>query len=53
MSMTFEQPKHLNVVSYQRDVRALQPVLLVSGVEQSPVSWFQLGAGWLALPSDL
>lgn len=31
MSMTFEQPKHLNFVIYQRTVRALQPMLLVSG----------------------
>jgi hypothetical protein len=26
MSMTFEQPKHLNVVSYQRSVTADLPV---------------------------
>jgi hypothetical protein len=32
MSMTFEQPKHLNVVIHQRAVRDLRPVLLVSGV---------------------
>jgi hypothetical protein len=30
--MTFEQPKHLNVVIYRRLAHALQPILLVSGV---------------------
>ncbi|HEV2208992.1 MAG TPA: hypothetical protein VG167_09475 [Verrucomicrobiae bacterium] len=29
--MTFEQPKHLNVVTYQRVVRAFWPVFLVWG----------------------
>jgi hypothetical protein len=31
MSMTFEQPKHLSVVNYQRLVRTLRPMLLISG----------------------
>ena len=32
MNSIFEQPKHLRVVSYQRLVRALQPILFVYGV---------------------
>ena len=35
MSTTYEQPKHLRAVSYQRLVRAFQPVLIVYGVVMS------------------
>src|SRR6266446_3176991 len=31
MNITFEQPRHLNSLSYQRHIRALRPMLLVFG----------------------
>lgn len=42
MSTTFEQPKHLNVVTYQRVVRAVWPVFLVWGGLLSGVLVFGL-----------
>jgi hypothetical protein len=42
MTATFEQPKHLNVVTYQRAIRAVWPVFLVCGCILSAMLVFDL-----------
>src|SRR5882672_7615263 len=41
-TMTFEQPKHLNVVTYQRVLRAVWPIFLVGGGLLSAMTLFGL-----------